>query len=260
VRGAALHWRSELAREVTIQIRPVANRDVDAETANAVELAKNARGVVDAHALSRDETARLLEPWLGGAVDLSALPMPRLIVLRLAKDGSADLGGLRRLLAESVAGASLDDHRGWAARLAAFSDGILLAGAAVLALVLAATILSVSFATRGAVAANRATVEVLHFVGARDSFIAGAFQRHFLAIGLKGGMLGGGAAVLLFWFLGAAPGIFASPLGAEPTFVFGQLALGRQGYAGIFGIVVLVAMVTTVTSRITVRRTLRAID
>ena len=63
---------------------------------------------------------------------------------------------------------------------------------------LAATVLSVTFATRGAMAANRPIVEVLHFIGATDGFIAGQFQRHFLGLGLRGGLIGGGAALMLF--------------------------------------------------------------
>ena len=43
------------------------------------------------------------------------------------------------------------------------------AGIGILALVIVATIISVSFATRGAMAANRPIVEVLHFVGAGDT-------------------------------------------------------------------------------------------
>ncbi len=62
----------------------------------------------------------------------------------------------------------------------------------------AATVLSVVFATRAAVATNRAVVEVLHFVGARDGFIAAQFQRHFLKVGTQGGLLGGLSAAALF--------------------------------------------------------------
>ena len=64
-----------------------------------------------------------------------------------------------------------------------------------LAVVLAATVLSVAFATRGAMSSNRPIVEVLHFVGAKEAYIASQFQRHFLVLGLKGGIIGGLAAI-----------------------------------------------------------------
>lgn len=261
VRDAATHWRTDMVREVTIQVRPVQGRDIAAEIGKAVEIARRTRGIADARSLTREETGRLLEPWLGVGVDLSALPLPRLIVVRLAESAAPDLDGLRAALKEQVAGASLDDHRTWSARLATISDAIVIAGFTVLALVLLATMLSVSFATRGAVATNRAIVEVLHFVGARDSFVASTFQRHFLAVGLKGGLIGGGAAAFLFAVTGILPGLLSWIPGAdEAALLTGQFALDRQGYLGIAGIVVLVALATTLASRITVRWTLREIE
>ena len=261
VRDAATHWRTDMVREVTIQVRPVPGRDLAAEIGKAVEAARRTRGVADARSMTREETGRLLEPWIGSGVELGALPLPRLIAVRLDEKTEPDLAGLRRTLTADVAGASLDDHRTWSARLAAISDSILIAGTAVLILVLLATMLSVSFATRGAVATNRAIVEVLHFVGARDSFIASTFQRHFLAVGLKGGVLGGAAAAFLFAITGIAPSVLSwLPGGDEAALLTGQFTLDRQGYLGIAGTVVLVALVTTLASRITVRRTLREID
>jgi hypothetical protein len=43
-------------------------------------------------------------------------------------------------------------------------------------------------------AGNRDVVSVLHFVGAEDGYIAREFQRHFLLLGLRGGLIGAGAA------------------------------------------------------------------
>jgi cell division transport system permease protein len=260
VRDAATHWQNDMAREVTIQIRPIPGRDVSAEIAKAIDVARRTAGIADARAMSRDETGRLLEPWLGEGVDLSLLPIPRLIVVRLGA-AEPDLAGLRRTLAEQVAGASLDDHRTWSARVTAVSDTIIVAGLALLGLVLAATVLSVSFATRGAVSVNRGIVEVLHLVGARDAFIASTFQRHFLAVGVQGGLIGGAAATLLFASSAFLPALLAAvPGGDQAAFLTGQFVLARQGYLGIAGIVALVALVTAVASRVIVRRTLREID
>ncbi len=136
VRVAASEWHAEVAREVTIQVRPIEGRDIEAEIGKAVELARRTPGVADARAYSREESSRLLEPWLGAGVDLQALPVPRLVVVRLADERAADLAGLRRALTQNVAGASLDDHRGWARRLAALSDVVMLIGVGVLVLVL----------------------------------------------------------------------------------------------------------------------------
>ena len=51
----------------------------------------------------------------------------------------------------------------------AMADSVVAGGILMLVLVIAATILSVTFATRGAMAANRPMIEVLHFIGARTA-------------------------------------------------------------------------------------------
>ena len=258
--ASAAEWQSDVAREMTIQVRPAPGRDLDAEVAKAVEVAQAAPGIADVRPYTAAESARLLEPWLGTGLTLDALPVPRIIVLRVASSARPDLDVLRSALAARVAGASLDDHRGWVDRMRAMANTAIVGGIGILALVLVATVLSVAFATRGAVATNRPIIEVLHFIGAKDGFIASQFQGHFLMLGLKGGGLGGGAALILLalaaffgdWFLGTAAG-------DETAALFGSFSLGIAGYAAVLGQIVLVAAVTAGTSRQVVNRTLASI-
>ena len=51
----------------------------------------------------------MLEPWLGTGLALDELPVPRIIVVRLAPGRNADLAQLQAALKAQVAGASLDD-------------------------------------------------------------------------------------------------------------------------------------------------------
>src|SRR5258708_35989878 len=64
VRIAAGDWQSAVAREVTIQVRPSADRNAEADVQRAVALAGATQGVAGARPYSRQEAARLLEPWL----------------------------------------------------------------------------------------------------------------------------------------------------------------------------------------------------
>src|SRR5256885_719438 len=126
-----------------------------------------------------------------------------MIVVKLPS-GGVDLAALKKALADKVAGASLDDHRAWIDRMRTMARTTIAGGIGLVILMLVATVLSVIFATRGAMATNRPIVEVLHFIGAKSGFIAGQFQRHFLMLGLEGGVIGGGLAVLLFGVAGLA--------------------------------------------------------
>jgi cell division transport system permease protein len=259
--NAASDWQSEVGREITIQVRPAPGRDIEADLRKAVEIARGAAGIADVRAYTKEESARLVEPWLGVGLALDDLPIPRLIVVKLAAGGRPDFAALRRALAAQVATAGLDDHRRWIDRMRTMAGTAVAAGIAVLALVLAVTVLSVTFATRGAMATNRPIVEVLHYVGATDGFIAGQFQRHFLVLGFKGGAIGGGAAIVLFGVVEAANAWLAgTPGGDEVAALFGNLSIGVSGYLAILLQIVFMALVTAFASRHTVNRTLASID
>jgi cell division transport system permease protein len=259
--STASEWQSDVAREMTIQIRPRAGRDIEQDVARAAEIARAAAGVVEVRPYSRAESARLLEPWLGNSLALDNLPVPRLIVVKLASNTRPDLTALRAALARDVSGASLDDHRGWIDRMRAMAGSAIAVGLIIVALVMAATILSVAFATRGAMAANRPILEVLHFIGATDSYIATQFQRHFLILGLQGGAIGGGVALVLFLLVRLIADQFVGTAGGEEaSALFGSFGLGISGYALIIAQAVVIAGVTAWTSRTVVGRTLREIS
>jgi cell division transport system permease protein len=260
INRSAESWRSDVTREVTIQVRPAPNRNVDQDVDRAVALAKGIGGIADVRAMSKDESAKLLEPFLGAGLKLDEMPVPRMIVVTLGS-GAPDLDQLRRALATDVPSASLDYHRGWAGRMRAMANSVVAVGFVILALMLAATILSVSFATRGAMATNRPVIEVMHFIGARNGFIAGHFQRHFLVLGLQGGLVGGGAAVVLF-LLAELVGrwLGGSAAGEQTSALFGTFSIGLFGYGAMIAVIIVIALVTAFTSRHTVNRTLEAID
>jgi cell division transport system permease protein len=233
---------------------------VAASVQRAVDIARAAPGVTEVLPYSKEESSRLLEPWLGSGAILDSLPVPRLIVVRISPDRPPDFAALRAALAAEVPGASLDDHRSFSDRLRTMADTAIAIGLAIFGLVLAATVLSVSFATRGAVATNRSTVEVLHLIGAKDSYIAGEFQRHFLLLGLKGGAIGGGAAIALFILLSMlGRSVFGQTAGEEVAAMFGGMSLGVGGYFIVLLQILVVAAVTAFASRQVVRTTLRTV-
>jgi cell division transport system permease protein len=110
-------------------------------------------------------------------------------------------------------------------------------------------------------AGNRDVLEVLHFVGAEDSYVARQFQRHFLLLGLKGAGIGGAGAAVLF----VAAGLFArmqgpSPEEAQLRSLFGELVVGPAGYVGVGLTILVLAGIIALTAGLTVRRTLTELD
>jgi cell division transport system permease protein len=141
------------------------------------------------------------------------------------------------------------------------ANALVVIGLVVMVLVLTAMALAIAFATRGAMAGNREIIDVLHLVGAEDQFIAREFQRHFLRLGLRGGAIGGGLAVVVFVAAAMLSGRWiATPGGDQVEALFGAFSLGWRGFASILVIAVLVAAITAVVSRATVFRNLRGLD
>ncbi|KAB0677028.1 cell division protein FtsX [Aureimonas leprariae] len=254
-------WESQISREVTVQVRPDDGLDMAAALDTVRKVALGIPGVASAEAMTDDATSRLLEPWLGEGLDLDELPVPRLVLIGIDERAPPDFAALRARIVAAVPQASLDDHRAWVSRLVAMANATVVVGVAILLLVVVATVLTVVFATRGAMSGNRHIVEVLHFVGARPAFIAGEFERHFLKLGLYGALAGGVCAVLVFLGMGLwTRSNQATPEADQISALFGSFAIGWTGYVGVLLTVAAVGGITAVTSRLTVTRQLAAID
>ncbi|MBP2432026.1 cell division transport system permease protein [Bradyrhizobium japonicum] len=261
VSASAAEWQSEVSSEITIQVRPSPGRDLDRDAQAAVEAMRAQPGILEVRPFSKEESAKLLEPWLGSGLSIDELPVPRVIVARVQPGTTLDLAGLRARVTQAAPTASVDDHRAWIERMRSMTGATMFAGVGILILVIIATIISVSFATRGAMAANRPIVEVLHFVGAGDSFIANRFLRHFLRLGLEGGLIGGGAAMLAFGFSESIANWFSgTPVGDQFAALLGTFSLRPSGYLVLAMQAVLIAAITAWASRRTLFATLDDID
>nr|WP_166956029.1 ABC transporter permease [Pseudochelatococcus lubricantis] len=258
VAAASHNWTSTIAREATIQIKPDARRDADRDAAQAAEIARAYPSIAGVEIYSKEEAERLLEPWLGRGVSFVELPVPRIVVLRLAEGSETmetDLAELRQQLTDAVPGASLDDHRNWIERLAVMAGTVVFVAIVIVALVLVAAASAIATTTRGAVAGDREILDVLHFVGADDRFIVREYQSRFFRMGLRGGLLGSVAAVLFIASAGLLSSWWrASPGGDQLEALFGAFDMGWKGYASMFIVAAVVAIVTAAVSGFTVRR------
>ncbi|CCD99524.1 Cell division ABC transporter (membrane component) [Bradyrhizobium sp. STM 3809] len=261
VSESAAEWQSDVASEITVQVRPKTGRDLERDVALVTEAMRAQSGIVEVRPFTKDESSKLLEPWLGSGLSFDELPVPRVIIARVQPGTSFDLNALRARVIQVAPTASVDDHRAWIERMRSMTGATLFAGFGILLLVIAATIISVSFATRGAMAANRPIVEVLHFVGAGDRYIANHFLRHFLQLGLEGGVIGGGLAMLGFGFSESIANWFSgTPVGDQFAALLGTFSLRPLGYVAIALQAVVIAAVTGWAARRTLFSTLASID
>lgn len=223
-----------LGTALTLQLPADAS---SSELSTIMALLGRTKGIRSAHLFEAAETRRLLEPWLGPAVPLDELPVPRLIDVRIDPAAPPDLANLRHELDAALPQARLDDHRGDLASTLAAGHRVEIVLAAVIAAALLLIALSAVFAVRNALSIRRTDIEVLHLLGASDAAIAGRFAARYLGLGLLGGAVGALAAIVTIAALGQVGNLIQLPAPAVATGVgdwrFWAVPFGLAAVAGV---------------------------
>ena len=253
-------WLRDIASEVTVQVEPKDKGDTEKSVKDVVAFLEKTPGIKAVKPLSLEDATGLLEPWLGSSDALKALPVPRLIAIEIDRNEPPDLEEVSAALTKQFKGVSLDDHRRWQQQIRAVTRSFALGGIAILALVAAATTAIIVSATKSAMASNRDIVEVLHFVGATDKFISREFEKHFLRLGIKAGIVGAVLAMLVFLGMPAIMELLGGGniSAVEMQRLIGTGALDAAGYIILGLVVVIIAALCMVTSRMGVYRILNS--
>jgi len=251
-------WLKDISSEVTVQVTPQENGDTEKAVSDVVAYIQKQRGIANVRALSLEESANLLQPWLGSGDALKSLPVPRLIAVEVDRSQPPDLAEVGKSLERDFQGVSLDDHRRWQQQIRAVTRSLALGGIAILVLVGAATTAIIVSATRSAMASNREIVEVLHFVGATDKFISREFEKHFLRLGIKAGIVGATCAMIVFMSMPAITELLGGGAvsAVEMQRLIGTGSLDALGYVILGLVVIIIAGLCMGTSRVGVHRIL----
>lgn len=253
-------WLRDVASEVTVQVEPREGSDISKVVEDVAAYLRAQQGIAAATVLSLDNATHLLEPWLGKSDALESLPVPRLIAVELNRGAPPNFETLSRELQTRFTGVTLDDHRQWQTQIRTVTRSLALGGIAILLLVAAATTAIIVSATRSAMASNREIVEVLHFVGATDGFIAREFEKHFLRLGIRAGVVGAGCAMLVFLLMPIVTLLLGggSMTMVELNRLIGTGTLDAAGYVLLGIVVIVIAALCMLTSRFGVYRILNS--
>ncbi len=257
---AASSWLREVASEVTVQVEARDKADIDKVVREVAQFLGQQTGIARVRTLSLDENIKLTSDWLPQTDTLNTLPVPRLIAVEVDRSTPPDFDAIKKSLNSKFKGVSLDDHRHWQQQIRTVTRSFALGGLAILMLVGAATTAVIVSATRSALSSNREIVEVLHFVGATDKFIAREFEKHFLRLGIRSGFIGAAAAMLVFLALPFAMQLLGGGTVtlAELQRLIGTGTLDWSGYVLLLIVVAVIATLCMLTSRIGVYRILNS--
>ena len=249
---ASGHWQSGLTGTMTAQIPAADSGKSDehpATIAAVLDVLKNTPGIRDAQPLTTDSVIALIEPWLGKGNVASDLPIPVLIDIQLEENATFDTVALAIQLEQVAPGTRLDDHEIWITRMLRLSQTIGAVAMTIVILIGIAAAATVVFATRTGLAVHQGAIEVLHIIGARDTYIARQFQVRAMSLALRGGLLGLILATMTLALLAGIAGNLEGPL-------LPQLAVTPSLWGGLAALPLAAALIATLTARITVVRTL----
>ena len=223
--------------------------DVLAQAEAAANRLRELPGVVAVRVVPEQEIERLLEPWIGVGGLEGDLPVPALIDVDLTTDGQADLAPLRAAVAAVAPAARVDTNAQWLAPLASLIGALKWLAAGLVLLMVGATAATVVLAARAALDTHRATIEILHLMGATDVQVARLFQRRIALDALFGGLVG----FILAGFVLIAIGDRVAALGSE---LLGSATIPAQGWAVLIFLPVLGVLLAMLVARLTILRAL----
>ncbi len=150
-------------------------------------------GIASRHLLDARELDQLLQPWLGGHggahADLLALPLPAVVQLRL-QSGASLPPALPDALDRQAPGTLVEDSAAWSDRLLTLTYSLQACAGLALLTVAAVAGWVVALATRAGIVRRRGAIELVHSLGATDSYVAQRFARRTGFLALVGGIIG----------------------------------------------------------------------
>ncbi len=261
----ASRWREGAGAVITVQVpdplapsaTAIASSRVDAVRA----LLRERPAVASAHLLGEAELAELLRPWLG-AGDTLSLPLPAVIEVRLRGGadpddprGAADAarggsqaapqgigtqaapqsagtpGTLAARLAQAAPGTLVERNGDWMRRLAALAWSLQACAAVALVVVAGVAAAVVAVATRAGLAARRGAIEIVHGLGATDSYIAGRFAARATLLASLGAALGTLAALPVLLGLASLTAPFSATPAVPPPLAAASTLAAASAFA-----------------------------
>lgn len=251
------NWNESILGSLTVQIMP--STDVNPEKAaaetiahqnKALDVLRSLSFVEKADPLTDKQLEKLIQPWLGDGIAIDDLPVPRIIDVKLKRNVDIDFMDLAYKLAQATPMASVDNHKLWLNKLIQFADGIKILALSILALVIMITSGAIFYTTQTSLGLHKYTIEILHQMGAKDTYVAQQYAKRSAILAFQGGVVG---------LLIAIPTIFgiASLAHQIEGGIIGEAKLSSLDWLSIIGLPAFAAVIAMLTAYYTVKQTLQ---
>jgi len=196
-------WNDGAMNTFTVQIMPVTDNTAFTTTGNEVDkvvaFLRKQNGIENVTPLDDEMHEKLIRPWLGDGIDIKSLAMPRLIDVELKRRNNIDFESLSEKLNEISEYASLDNHKLWLGKLMKFANSLKTLAIIVLGIVTTICAVSIFYATKTSLGLHKDIIEILHLMGAKDTYIAQQYARRAATLSALAGGCGFIVAMIVIW-------------------------------------------------------------
>ncbi|MCB9965107.1 MAG: hypothetical protein H6855_03400 [Rhodospirillales bacterium] len=201
--GLEGHWTIELPA-VDSKGNLIPRDKLEQKAEKITESLKSFKPLRDVKILPQEEIIKLLEPWFqvqnatGDALDL---PFPLLISLTTDSAPPSLATELQTQITRIMPEARLDTHEEWLRQLLKLTGTLHLTAFLFTVVICSAGVVALAGAMQSRMAEHKDNIELLHLIGAEDSYITRQFQRHAIIMALQGAAAGLSAAAIFLYGL-----------------------------------------------------------
>lgn len=239
-------WEDGLKGQFSVEI-PAERKD---KSTTVISLLTAHPAIESAELMSDEDVHALLSPWLGEHWEISNIPVPGIISVTLKPGATVDIQVLQNRLENIARGTRIDAHQSWLDDVMRFTGALTFAAALLTIVIMGTVIIAVIGGVRTRMEIHKDELQLLHLMGATDSYIARQIMRHSFILALQGAAVGTIAAVLFICMAGWAAGEMS--LSLMPDF-----RLNGGHWAALTVCPLLLALMAMLTARITALHDLR---
>ena len=249
-------WNKSIIDGLTIQIMPASETlsqdDEQMRVSKVVLFFQGLDGVEKVKQISDEQIKKLMSPWLGANANIESLPMPKLLDVRLKNGRNFDYEKAAEMLKEVAPYASIDNHGLWLKKLIKSTSSLKILSLFVLVLVFGASIFSLFYAVETSLRVHQNIIEILHIMGATDSYVAKQYAFRGLKIGFISSLIGMLVGMLALFAISRLSS------GLE-TGLLGSASLSVSNWCVLLSLPIWAALISMVMSFLCVKQTLRKI-
>ncbi len=206
-------WSSGLENKVSVEI-PASDSGgeiippltVQSMTNEAAKVLSKRDEVAEAIVMEETQMRELLAPWLGTDMVMDTIPLPGLVSVTFKEGPTPDLEDILIEIRDVAPQAKIDTHESWLSDVVRFTGALQFAAILLTLIIGFTTLVAVAGGVRSKLSENKDELELLHLMGASDSYIAKQLQRHTLILSLQGGAMGVLAGAILLFIISLIAG------------------------------------------------------